>query len=53
MKLNKRIILVGKAGAGKDYFKDFLIEKDYKPSVSYTTRSKRDGEVEGSRKASI
>lgn len=47
MKLDKRIILVGKAASGKDYFKDFLIERGFIPSVSHTTRPMRDGEIDG------
>jgi guanylate kinase len=47
MKLSKRIIIVGKAASGKDYFKDFLIEKGFIPSVSHTTRPMRDGEING------
>ena len=46
MKLDKRIILVGKAASGKDYFKDFLIERGFIPSVSHTTRPMRDGEID-------
>jgi guanylate kinase len=45
--MDKRIILVGKAGSGKDYFKDFLRDQGHTCDVSYTTRPKRDGEVEG------
>lgn len=42
----KKIILVGKAGSGKDFFRDFL--KGREPlDVSYTTRPKRIGEIEG------
>jgi guanylate kinase len=41
-----RIILVGKAGSGKDYFRDWL--NAVEPlDVSYTTRPPRDGEVDG------
>lgn len=47
MKLGKRIILAGKAASGKDYFKDYLIQKGYLPSVSCTTRPMRDGEIDG------
>lgn len=45
--MKKRIILVGKAGSGKDYFKSFLTERGLKPSVSHTTRPPRKGEVDG------
>ena len=47
MKTNKRVLLVGKAGSGKDYFRDFLLNEGFKPSVSHTTRPKREGEVDG------
>ena len=47
MKLNKRIILVGMGGVGKDFFKDYLTAEGFVPSVSYTTRSKRKGEING------
>lgn len=47
MKLKKRIILIGRAASGKDFFKDFLISKGYIPSVSHTTRHMREGEING------
>lgn len=47
MILDKRIILVGRSASGKDFFKDFLVDKGYIPSVSHTTRPIRDGEVNG------
>lgn len=43
----KRIILVGKGGGGKDFFKDYLNAEGFKVDVSYTTRPKREGEIEG------
>jgi guanylate kinase len=43
----KRVILCGPAASGKDYFRDFLSRKEYKISVSKTTRSPRDGEKPG------
>jgi len=45
--MKKKIILVGKAASGKDFFKNFLLEKGYKTSISHTTRPMRDGETEG------
>lgn len=45
--MNKKIILVGKAASGKDYFRDFLIKKGYKTSIPHTTRPMREGEVNG------
>jgi guanylate kinase len=43
-----RIILTGKGGSGKDYLKRFLIDRGYKPSISYTSRPIRVGETQGS-----
>jgi len=45
--MEKRIIIVGKGGSGKDLLKNRFIEKGYKPSVSITTRAPRNGEVYG------
>lgn len=42
----RRIIAVGKAGSGKDFFRDFM-SNQVLVDVSYTTRPPRDGEVEG------
>jgi len=42
-----RIIICGKAGSGKDFFKKKLLNKGFKAEVSYTTRPMRDGEVDG------
>lgn len=44
---NKRIILVGKAASGKDHFRKKLENRGFKYSVTYTTRPKRQGEVDG------
>lgn len=41
-----RVILIGKAGSGKDYFRNFLADKE-KLDVSYTSRPPREGEVDG------
>lgn len=41
-----RIILVGKAASGKDYFRDFLKSRQTL-DVSYTTRPPREGEIDG------
>ena len=43
----KKIILMGAAASGKDFFKDFLNEHGYLTDVSYTTRPQREGEVPG------
>ena len=45
--MKKRILLVGKAASGKDYFKDFMKNQGYPCDISYTTRPKREGEIEG------
>ena len=42
-----RIIIVGKAGSGKDYLKKKFTNASFKPEISYTTRPIRDGEVSG------
>lgn len=44
---DKKIILVGKAASGKDYFKDFLINEGFRASISHTTRPIRKGERDG------
>lgn len=41
----KRIIIVGKAGSGKDYLKQLLIDKGFIPDISFTTRPIRKGEI--------
>lgn len=45
--MNKRIILVGPAASGKDFLKQRFRDKGFKMDVSYTTRSPREGEVNG------
>lgn len=45
--MNKRIILVGKAGSGKDFMRKKLESRNFKYAVSYTTRPPREGEVHG------
>jgi guanylate kinase len=47
MKLGKRIILAGKAASGKDFFREYLVNKGYLASISHTTRPPRHGEVNG------
>ena len=44
---NTRIILIGKGGSGKDFFKSFLKQKGYILDVSHTSRPAREGEVHG------
>lgn len=44
---NKRIILVGKSAAGKDFLKKRFKERGFKIDISYTTRPIREGEVDG------
>lgn len=42
-----KIILVGKAAAGKDFLKTRLSKKGFKAGVSHTTRAPRENEVDG------
>jgi guanylate kinase len=41
------IILLGKSGSGKDSIKSELVKMGLNSIVSYTTRPKREGEIEG------
>lgn len=45
--MNKRIIIVGRAAAGKDFLKRQFIKRGFIPDVSYTTRPPRVGEING------
>ena len=45
--MNKRIILVGPSAAGKDFLKKKFEKKGFELDVSYTTRTPREGEVNG------
>jgi guanylate kinase len=45
--MSKRVIIVGHGDSGKDTLKARFIERGYKPSISYTTRPPREGEVNG------
>jgi len=42
-----KIILVGKAAAGKDHMRKILEGRGFNYGVSYTTRPKREGEIDG------
>ena len=46
-KEHTRIILCGKAASGKDFARQLFENRNFKYAVSYTSRPKRDGEVEG------
>ena len=46
-KSKSRIILVGKAAAGKDHLRRILEGRGFKYGVSYTTRPPRPGEIDG------
>lgn len=46
-KTHKRIVLVGKAGSGKDFLRQKFENRGFKYAVSYTTRPPREGEVNG------
>lgn len=45
--MRQRIIIAGKAGSGKDHLATKLKEMGYTKDLSFTTRPKRAGEVEG------
>ncbi len=45
--MRQRIILVGKAGSGKDYLAFQLAKLGFVKDLSFTTRPKREGEKEG------
>jgi len=42
-----KLVIVGKAAAGKDYLKNKLKMRDFTVGVSHTTRPPREGEVDG------
>ena len=42
-----KLILVGKAAAGKDFFKNKLVKKGFKAGISCTTRPPRHNEIDG------
>lgn len=44
---NKKIIIVGRGGSGKDFLRKKLVEKGYSYGVSFTSRLPREGEVNG------
>lgn len=46
-KKNEKLIIVGPGASGKDYLSEKLINMGLKKSVSYTTRPKRKGEIDG------
>lgn len=45
--MDSKIVIVGKAASGKDYFRKILSDKGFKSGVSHTTRPPRKGEVDG------
>lgn len=45
--MNKRVIIVGKGGSGKDHLRKSLSEMGYKYCVSHTSRPPRQGEEDG------
>ena len=47
LRFKKRVVLVGKAGSGKDYARKLLTDKGYSYGISYTSRPPRIGEVDG------
>jgi len=42
-----RTIIVGKGGSGKDYLKEKFLSKGFTRSISFTTRPKRESEING------
>lgn len=42
-----KIIICGKSGAGKDYIAQKYVAKGFKKAITYTTRPKRDYEIDG------
>lgn len=44
---HKRIILVGPSAAGKNFIRENFVSKGFKGDVSYTSRTPREGEIEG------
>ncbi len=42
-----KIVICGGGGSGKDFLKKKMIERGFVPSVSYTSRPPRDGEIDG------
>lgn len=45
--MKKRIIIVGKGGSGKDHLRKILVDRGFKYCTSHTSRSPRDGEIDG------
>ena len=45
--MDSKIVIVGKAASGKDYFRKILSDKGFISGVSHTTRPPRKGEVDG------
>ncbi len=44
--MKNKIIIVGKAASGKDFFKKYLLTQGYVASTSHTTRPMREGETQ-------
>jgi guanylate kinase len=43
----KKLLLLGKSASGKDTLRDMLVKRGLKTAISYTSRPKRENEVEG------
>jgi guanylate kinase len=43
---NKKIIIIGRGGSGKDYLRKKLVEKGYTYGISFTSRPPREGEID-------
>lgn len=44
---HKRIILVGPSAAGKNFIRDNFVKRGFRSDVSYTSRTPREGEIDG------
>jgi guanylate kinase len=42
---NRKIIIIGRGGSGKDYLRKKLVEKGHTYGVSFTSRPPREGEI--------
>ena len=45
--MNKKIILVGRGGSGKDFLRKIMVERGFTYGISHTSRPPREGEIEG------
>lgn len=45
--MDKKIILVGRGGSGKDFLRKVMVSRGFSYGVSHTSRPPREGEIEG------